>query len=244
MTKANDPFEEYLRKKKVELLENKFRAEGDAEAAPDATDEDYRPADDDPEVEARLREEADDFFEAAGSAAATHFEGADSGLEEEQVEQIRDALEDVFEEEVDRPQAEEEDQNFVDFFRQVRSEYDPRAAAAPLEEQIEATANEVAAPLEPLNPPPAAPTPPPLKPHPTEMGQSGEVSTEDLAAVEAEASDEHRLDLNDILTPPADEAELVQRVELLGRLVARLVEHVKLSENEIVELLIKSGVEF
>ena len=70
------------------------------------------------------------------------------------------------------------------------------------------------------------------------------MSTEDLVAVEVSGgSAEGRLDLNDILTPPADDAELVQRVELLGRLVAKLVERMKLPENEIIEVLIKAGVE-
>jgi len=72
-----------------------------------------------------------------------------------------------------------------------------------------------------------------------------EVSTDDLIAVEVPVDPvDSRLSLNDILTPPQDDEELRQRVELLGRLVARLVERVKLPENEIIEVLIRSGIEF
>ena len=242
MSKATDPFEEYLRKKKVELLETKFRDEAGQQAAPE--DDEFRPpSNDDPEVEAKLMEEVDDFFSTTKNAGAQHFSEAGTGLPEEKVEEIRDALEEVFEEDAPKPRAEEDDQPFVDFFKQVRDEYSPgqAPAEAPVEEQIEATAREIVSPDHPDD---AFVEP---EPHPTDLGaQVGEVSTDEYLAVEVsgEPVDDSRLDLNDILTPLTDEEDLLQRVELLGRLVGKLIERLKIPENEIIEVLIKSGVEF
>jgi len=243
MSNATDPFEEYLRKKKVELLETKFRDDSDHGADPE--DEDFRPpSNDDPEVEAKLMEEVDDFFSTTKNAGAQHFSEAGTGLPEEQVEEIRDALEDVFEEDAPKPRAEEDDQTFVDFFKQVRDEYSPgQPVEEPVEEQIEATAREIVAEAAPVAAPVADP-----EPHPTELGTHvGEVSTDEYVAVEVNeerVTDDSRLDLSDILTPLTDEADLLQRVELLGRLVGKLIERLKMPENEIIEVLIKSGVEF
>ena len=63
MSKAIDPFEEFLRKKKVKMLEEKFRRERAAEEDA-AVDE---------EEDARLREEMDDFFESGQNAGAELF---------------------------------------------------------------------------------------------------------------------------------------------------------------------------
>jgi hypothetical protein len=89
MTKAIDPFEEYLRKKKVELLEKKYRDPAD-EAAPSAERPGGIPPDEDPEIDARLREEAKDFLQSGQSAAVQAYQSA-RDISEEKVEDIKDA---------------------------------------------------------------------------------------------------------------------------------------------------------
>src|SRR5262245_13258280 len=102
MAKAIDPFEEYLRKKKVELLERKYR---DPAEGADASSErpGSIPPDEDPAVDARLREEAEDFLQSGQSAGVQAFHQA-SDISEEKVEDIKDALDDVFEEDAPVPQ--------------------------------------------------------------------------------------------------------------------------------------------
>ncbi len=86
MSRAIDPFEEFLRKKKVKMLEEKFRR--DRAAAEGA-------AEDEEEGDARLQEEMDDFFESGQNAGAELF-GKVKDLSHEKVDEIKDALEDVF----------------------------------------------------------------------------------------------------------------------------------------------------
>ena len=95
MGKAIDPFEEYLRKKKVELLERKYR-----DPSADGSSSNLRPVgippDEDPEVDARLREEAQDFVQSGQSAGVQAFQHAQD-IGDEEVEELKDALDDVFE---------------------------------------------------------------------------------------------------------------------------------------------------
>ena len=232
MTKANDPFEEYLRKKKVELLESKFRAEAGSpeEELEDAADEGIA-SNDDPEVEARLAQEASDFISTGQSAAAELFTKVGSGLSDEKVEEIRDALEEVFEEDAPSPQTEDSSEAFVSFFRQVHDSYTPGQPQQPVRvEQVP----------EAMLPPEAEP------PHPADISAAAaEVSTDVEEPEEPPAARaESRLDLAEILAPPGEDEDLRERVDLLSRLVAKLVARVKLPESEIIEVLIKSGVEF
>ena len=224
MTTAGDPFEEYLRKKKVELLETRFREQAHevAEDEDEAADDFVPPSTDDPELEARVKDEAEDFFESGKDAGAELFSKADTGMGDRKVEEIRDALEDVFEEDAATHETEEHDKHtFVDFFRQVRDDYDGSAPPAEYE-----------------------PEPEP-EPEPVIAAAAAEVTTDDLVAVEVPPDTvDARLSLNDMLTPVTNEDEMLQRVELLGRLVAKLVERAKLPENEIIEVLIRAGVEF
>ena len=60
-----------------------------------------------------------------------------------------------------------------------------------------------------------------------------------------QATADSRLNVAEILSAPIkDEKELGQRVDLLCRLMAKLVERLDIPESEIIEVLIKSGVEF
>lgn len=238
MTNTSDPFEEYLRKKKVELLETKFREQAAEQAAEgaedDAVDDFVPPSTDDPVLEARVKDEAEDFFESGKDAGAELFSKADTRLGDSKVEEIRDALEDVFEDDAAMHETEEHDDHaFVDFFRQVGNEYDGSASSADGLRQPEGEAEE-------------------HKEEPAAVAEvcdtvtaAAEVSTGDLVAVEVPPDPvDARLSLNDVLSPVTNEAEMLQRIELLGRLVAKLVERAKLPENEIIEVLIRSGVEF
>ena len=247
MSKATDPFEEYLRKKKVEMLETKYREEGEKAAAAEEDDGlDGVPSNDDPEVEARLKEEVDEFFSESKSAGAELFSKAGSNLIDEKVEEIRDALDDVFEDDAPAPRMEPDDGTFVDFFRQVRNEYDPTEepeTLLPEKPELEPDPEPEPAPVEEAEAV-AEVAPPP--PHPTEvLANVAEVSTDEIVAVEVpEDRVDSRLTLQDVLTPITNETELLQRVELLGRLIAKLAERAKLPENELIEVLIRSGVEF
>jgi hypothetical protein len=60
----------------------------------------------------------------------------------------------------------------------------------------------------------------------------------------SDAAPSSGLAIADVLTPPQEGEDLRQRVDLLSRLVVKLVERSKLPESEIIEVLIKSGVEF
>jgi hypothetical protein len=232
MTKANDPFEEYLRKKKVELLESKFRAEAEpSEEELDDAGDGVVASNDDPEVEARLAQEASDFISTGQSAAAELFTKVGSGLSDEKVEEIRDALEEVFEEDAPSPQVEDSSEAFVSFFRQVHDSFTPgrpheTVGVEPIPETM------LPADSEP--------------PHPADISAAAaEVSTDAEEPEDPTASrTETRLDLAEILAPPGEDEDLRERVDLLSRLVAKLVARVKLPESEIIEVLIKSGVEF
>lgn len=227
MTRAIDPFEEFLRKKKVEMLEQKYRHDGETGAEEEDAPPDDLVVDDDPEQEERIQEEMDEFFETGTSAGAEYFSKLESNISEDKVEEIKDALEEVFEEEiVDEPQTEEADEKFVEFFKQVQTEFD--ADGKPLQAQPASTAEELAAEV----------VQPDTEPSVAEVASPGH-------AEEAEAPEVTRLNLGEILsTPVADEEQLRQRVDLLCRLVAKVVERLDIPENEIIEVLIKSGVEF
>jgi len=257
MSKAIDPFEEFLRKKKVKMLEEKFRREREAEEGP-AEGEDE-------EEEARLREEMDDFFESGQTAGAELFSKV-KDLSEEKVDEIKDALEDVFEKEAATPQTEEvpADGPFVHFFKKVQTEFDDEPAAPPAAQEPPPPAAEKAAPPPAKKPAakkraarkPAAkpavkekkPAPPPVAAPPVEAPSRESVAVEISSH---EPLDEPgpepagRLTLVEMLLAGSNEAEeLERRIEVLCRLVDKLVERTELPESEIVEALIKSGVEF
>ena len=235
MAKAIDPFEEYLRKKKVEMLEHQYRsqkerAKADTEAPPPPT----APSNDDPQVEARLKEEAADFFEGSQSAAAELFTKA-ATIGEDKVEEIKEALDEVFEEDEPRPEpAEDQGGTFVDFFRQVQEEFPSkrkRAAASPAEPvaPVETPAEETVVEAPPVSDFEAA---------------AAEVSTDDGAAEEVSPRDSERLSLAEILLAKPDAVDLERKVEVLVRLVGKLAERSNLPESELIEALIKAGVEF
>lgn len=240
MTKAIDPFEEYLRKKKVELLERKYRdpAEGGATAAPSAERPGGIPPDEDPEVDARLREEAVDFLQSGQSAGMEAFQQA-RGISDDKVEDIKDALDDVFEEDVPVPQTVDENDDagdtFVSFFKQVQQEYDE----PPVCDNVSC-----------LPPDPGTAAPDPGMDldvmMPAELrGAAVEVALDEgePGLMDAEASDT-RLDLEAILVDGARKQELGKRVDVLCRLVAKLCDRFGLPESEIIEALIKGGLEF
>lgn len=259
MSKAIDPFEEFLRKKKVKMLEEKFRRERAAEEDAAAADE---------EDDARLREEMDDFFESGQNAGAELFSKV-KDLSEDKVDEIKDALEDVFEKEAATPRTEEvpPDEPFVHFFKKVRNEFEgdepvpppaavqppPVAKAAPPAKAKKKpalkkpAAKKAARPAKKKKPEPApAPKNPAAvaAPAPSREAIAVEISSHEPAD---EPGDEPggRLNLADMLLAGAEGAEeLERRVEVLCRLVAKLVERTELPESEIVEALIKSGVEF
>jgi hypothetical protein len=251
MSKAIDPFEEFLRKKKVKMLEEKFRRERAAE-------EEAAEADD--EGDTRLQEEMDDFFESGQTAGAELFSKA-KDLSDEKVDEIKDALEDVFEKEVATPRTEEvpADEPFVHFFKKVQTDFDDEPPAPPAIQEPPPPAVET--PVSPVAKKPAAkkpvakkraakPAPKEREPAPAPVEAPGRESI----AVEIsshEPLDEPgperagRLNLVDMLLAGNDESdELGRRIEVLCRLVAKLAERIELPESEIVEALIKSGVEF
>ncbi|MEE8105396.1 MAG: hypothetical protein V3T86_07670 [Planctomycetota bacterium] len=343
---TGDPFEEYLQKKKVEMLEASMRGDENPAPEPDDLDEPLVLADDDADTEQRLQDEMRDFFESGGSAGAELFEkvgseGADDVFEEDQAEEIRDALDEVFQAEDASPQVAPDNETFVEFFEQVQQSFNkaPGAArpAVSLEDQPTATSetsepdapivsvptqaeaqeaapeaqatpaahvDEPAVPelVEPKTPvadtgewPEAAqaepdadenaaadycefPSPEPLpEAHAEDEDAAGPglaafgVDTAALAAeieacedVDGSFGDEDSLDseaaaedsdsvsdlnLAEILARPVEspesvESELVERVNLLSRVVAKLVDGGKLDQSEILEILVKSGVEF
>ena len=266
MTRASDPFEEYLLKKKVEMMQSKFRPPDDDPETEDI-DIDTVVSNEDPEVEARLKDEVDDFFTTGQTAAAELFNDVVPKISEDKVEEIRDALDDVFEDDTPKPEtvAVDQSETFVDFFNQVRTEYKgerPPPAAAPPTESAPLV-------LEDAPPPPPAPSAPvapvaqpverqrvrtalpdPTPEHPDILITTAEISTDDLglAAPQPPSNSGPRADtrliLGDILTPPPTEEELRRRVDVLSRLVAKLIERSNLPESEIIEVLIKAGVEF
>ncbi|MGH7162843.1 MAG: hypothetical protein ACREID_05110 [Planctomycetota bacterium] len=224
MTKAIDPFEEYLRKKKVEMLARKVR-----ESLPGAK----KPAADEPvdakdaDADARLQEEMREFFDAGHDAAAQLFSRVGRSIPEEKVEEIREALEEVLEEEPPAPRA-ETGETFVNFFRQISEEYRTEDEAREAEAQQLELVEE---------PEPEAP--------PVSRDVAREIAASAAPDDAAAARGVRRLDLAEILSgAPVDEAQSRQRLDLLCRLVAKLVERAGIGESEIIEALIKSGVHF
>jgi hypothetical protein len=223
-TGAIDPFEEFLRKKKVEKLEEKYRREREGTAGPD---DEIALVEDDPNLEEKLREEMDEFLKTGQAAGAEYFSKLKTNIGPEQVEEIKDALEDVFEEElVATPQTEGgPDDTFVQFFQQVQDKFiSPGGEAPPAATPEEEVAGEIVDAHVEAGPKVSSPAP---------------------DAPEPRASEERRLDLAAILAEPAaDTQQVAQRVDLLCRLVAKVVERLGIPEGEIVEVLIKSGVQF
>jgi hypothetical protein len=241
MPRANDPFEEFLRKKKVEMLEKQFRDEG--HPRPDAEGEEsfedgWVPSsagEDDPEREQKLEQEMNDFFEEGGRGGAELFEKAKE-IDEERVEEIKDALDDVFEEPPPAPHdATADNETFVDFFKQVVTDFDAEARETVQPEEGEPFEDEPLTADFPVPEEDAAEAPP------LELESSAPAFPEVGAAHEEGSSG---LALADVLTPPQEGEDLRQRVDLLSRLLVKLVERSKLPESEIIEVLIKSGVEF
>jgi len=237
MGKAIDPFEEYLRKKKVELLERKYR-----DPAVDGSAVVPRPAgippDEDPEIDARLREEAEDFLQSGQSAGLEAFQNAQD-IGEDEVEEIRDALDDVFQQDAPVPQTVDENDDagdtFVSFFKQVQEEYDEEPVCDnvaclppdPGTQEIDSGLDvDVMMPAD-------------LR------GAAVEVALDDgSAAFDETGVSDRRLDLEAILVDGAKKQDLEKRVDVLCRLVAKLCEQLGLPESEIIEALIKGGLEF
>lgn len=268
MSKAIDPFEEYLRRKKVETARDKYKkSSAEAEAkAPSSTQETPVRSQEDPEVEARLQEEVKELFEAGGTAAAALFSEAGSDLSEEKVEEIRDAIEDVFEAPKPTPQK-DAGETFLQFFREVEQKFDSPADELRLagEVEIEVTdeagatsgadggseAGEIVSPPAPAAPPAGGPATafarPPGASVPPIDGPSSSQLPVDLQIEEdsAAAQSASRISLMELLgAPPQGETQLRQRVDLLCRIVAKLLERSDLDDGEIIEVLIKSGIEF
>jgi hypothetical protein len=236
MTKAIDPFEEYLRKKKVELLERKYRDPADDDAS--ASRPGAIPPDEDPEVDARLREEAEDFLQSGQSAGVQAFQSAQH-ISDDKVEEIRDALEDVFEQDAPMPQtvdhSDDAGDTFVSFFKQVQEEYEEKPVCD----------NVACLPPEPGTQEVAPGTDLDLMMPADLRGAAVEVAfdEEDAPPAERGASDT-RLDLEAILVDGAKRQDLAKRVDVLCRLVSKLCDRFGLPESEIIEALIKGGLEF
>jgi hypothetical protein len=260
MTKAIDPFEEYLRKKKVEMMEQKLRDPSGEKPAPKSEEPVEVDPDEDPEASARLSEEMADFFESGQQAGAELFNQMQS-IEEDKVEEIKDALDEVFEEDAPVPQTEENENNFVEFFQQVETEFDAVPGDRPRPVTAEQPPAEPPAPSLPK--PKPQPTPPqsrPAAPPPVEqvnvtvdvedLPRPGDLEVSPLALAESDDLDlaslreDGRLNLATILLNKESGADLEQQVEVLCRIVSRLVEKAQLPESEIIEALIKADVEF
>jgi hypothetical protein len=237
MSKAIDPFEEYLRKKKVELLERKYR-----EPSADGSASSLRPVgippDEDPEVDARLREEAEDFLQSGQSAGLQAFQHAQD-IGEEEVEEIKDALDDVFEQDAPVPQTVDQNDDagdtFVNFFKQVQEEYDEKPVCDDVACLPPDPGTQEIAPGTDID----VMMPSDLR------GAAVEVAfdEEDPPLPVHEASDT-RLDLEAILVDGAKRQDLAKRVDVLCRLVAKLCDRFGLPESEVIEALIKGGLEF
>ncbi|MDH3590368.1 MAG: hypothetical protein OER88_00705 [Planctomycetota bacterium] len=266
MSRAIDPFEEYLRKKKVELLEKQYR-EGSGKTRPAAKEEEVparvvAASPEEVEQDARVQEEMDDFFESGTQAGKEYFDQMRT-IDNEKVEEIKDALEDVFEEDTARPQANDDSETFVNFFQQVQTEFDgdgpppgalPHSPNASVSDAPAPTAP-TAAPTAPApSAPAAAPAPAPARvptqaptvaAHPDIESTASEVSTDGPVPTPTHPAREGRINLAEILLADMNDAEdLGKRIEVLFRLVAKLVERANVPESEIIEVLIKSDVEF
>ncbi len=237
MGKAIDPFEEYLRKKKVELLERKYRdpsAEGSASSLRPVG----IPPDEDPEVDARLREEAEDFLASGKSAGVQAFQSAQD-IGQDEVEEIKDALDDVFERDAPVPQTVDENDDagdtFVNFFKQVQEEYDEKPVCD----------NVACLPPEPGAQEIAPGTDIDVMMPADVRGAAVEIAfDEEDPALPAQSASDTRLDLEAILVEGAKRQDLAKRVDVLCRLVSKLCERFGLPESEIIEALIKGGLEF
>jgi len=360
-----DPFEDYLQKKKLEMLKADMRGDNEPSDESDEGDEPLILADDDPAVEQRLHDEMRDFFESGGSAGAELFtkvggEGSSEVSDDDQAEEIRDALDEVFQAEATSPEVVPDSENFVEFFKQVQQSFTkaPRAdqpAQDVVDEPTAPVPDEANAPVAPVDSGPME-TPvtdkksdeQPVDASPTvhfresviEKSDEPEVLEAGGAAADAESWPEAALasafeaaqatpeaesdtnegdvaayddfpsvesspdaptgddavvadvglaafgvdtaalaaeieacedcedidgpfdedesvdpvtdapdsmsDLNlaEILARPVESSELVERVNLLSRVVAKLTEGGKLDQSEILEVLVKSGVEF
>jgi len=226
MSKAIDPFEEFLRKKKDEKLEQQYR--GQKDGAPNAPDAEFEePAEpqvtvasnDDPVQEARVKEEMAEFFESGQAAGAEAFKEATT-MSDDKVGEIKDALDDVFESDTPKPQTEQKGDTFVGFFKQVQEEFDgdgprpdttftppvePEAAAASmpleLEPEPEAEAEAAAEPVAETPPPAPLPEPDPAPPMTDLEAAAYEVSSEEEVAAPAPRAD-GRLSLRCLLAAP------------------------------------------
>ncbi len=236
MAKAIDPFEEYLRKKKVELLERKYRDPAD-EGNPSAERPGSIPPDEDPEVDARLREEAEDFLQSGQSAGVHAFQSAEV-ISKDKVEDLKDALDDVFEQDVPVPQSVNESDDagdtFVSFFKQVQEQYDEKPVCD----------NVACLPPDPGTQEVAPGTDLDVMMPADLRGAAVEVALDDEGAGEGGAASDTRLDLEAILVEGARKQELGKRVDVLCRLVSKLCDRFGLPESEIIEALIKGGLEF
>jgi hypothetical protein len=234
MGKAIDPFEEYLRKKKVELLEKKYRDSPD-EGKPSSDRPGSIPPDEDPEVDARLRKEAAEFLQSGQSAGVQAFQSA-SNISQEKVEDLKDALDDVFEQDVPVPQTVNENDDagdtFVSFFKQVQEEYDEKPVCD----------NVSCLPPDPGTQEIAPGTDIDVMMPEDLRGAAVEVALDDNDS--AGGSSDTRLDLEAILVEGAKKQDLSKRVDVLCRLIAKLCERSGLPESEIIEALIKGGLEF
>jgi len=219
VTKAVDPFEEFLRKKKVEQLQQKLMEGGEPAASP----EEEAPVlpQEDPDVAERVKEEMREFFDTGGSAGAELFSKVGSDISGEKVEEIRDALEEVFQAPPPAPAQIRPDEAFLEFFKSVQASFESDVPPAPEE---------------------AAPAAPAEEPSPLASEQEPTCARSEP---EPDAGRTKRaLDLAEILSKPAEPQQLAQRVDLVCRLVAKLAERARIPESEIIEVLIKSGVEF
>ncbi|MFQ5845456.1 MAG: hypothetical protein ACE5JG_10775 [Planctomycetota bacterium] len=252
MTKSIDPFEEYLRKRKIEILEKKYRRKGKKQDPPEEEPEaEETLADEDPEVAARVREEMQDFFETGSTAAADlvqRMEGEQPApVADDDIEEV---LDEVFVETKDKPQVDKQG-TFVEFFRKVQKDFDPSELKSG---ELPALTLEPEAPE--MQPVPAGEEEAPARRgvakktgrrEAVHEDETVEFHAEEVGAEEDIGPGTVAVDLAEVLlarTTDADLEELRQHLDLLCRLVAKLVERSRLPENEIVEVLIKSGVEF
>ena len=237
MTRATDPFEDFLRKKKVEMLEEQYRKEGTPAGTgsdEEAFEDGWAPPptkDDDPDRDEKLDQEMNEFFEEGGTAGADLFERAQE-IDEDRVDDLQDALEDVFVEADPEPEDATDNETFVDFFKQVQSDFEPDVPEPAQPDEGEPFEDE---PLTADFPVPGEED----GAEPLEL-ESSPPKFPEVASTPSGSG----LVIAEILAPPQEGEDLRQRIDLLSRLVAKLVERSKLPESEIIEVLIKSGVEF
>lgn len=277
MTRAIDPFEDYLRKKKVEMLEEQYRGtdQPEQESEDELTQDHWTPPptkDDSPEREVKVEQEMNEFFSEGGSAGADLFERANV-IDEDRVDEIQDALDEVFEAEKCEPEdASGVDDTFVDFFKQVQTDFVPEPTVSREIVQPEDPGDFEDEPLTAEFPAPGEEASDGAVEVASEIARevASDGGTEDASEEEGEpdlpaflevsprlemasgqqseeptaVATESRLELSEILAAPKPGEDLRQHVHLLSRLVVKLVERSNMPESEIIEVLIKSGVEF